>query len=147
MWVLSARRSTSAEFGSVVNAAFGARLRRARRSKDISQEELAVLVGLSRVTVATIEAGGQNVQLQHVFRFAQALDVPIDELIPSVQEIDQRQTSLRGARGYAASGEVFLEDARALLRHLRGDPNEPQKLDEAGNRRPRSPTPKRAPRR
>jgi len=58
----------------IVNDVFGEKLRQMRRLRNLSQTELGELVRLSRVTIANIEGGKQNVQLHQVFAFAMALD-------------------------------------------------------------------------
>jgi len=73
---------------SSVNSLFGVKLSAARRSRNLSQSELGKRVGLSRITIAKLERGVQNVQLCQVFLVARALDIPPDELIPSSQEVD-----------------------------------------------------------
>ena len=108
-------------FSKAINTAFGLKLRAVRRSLDLSQGELAVRVGISRVTIATIEGGKQNVQLQQVFLIARALDVPVGELIPTLPEVEQRYSRLQAitANPITASGQMFLEDARALLQQIK----------------------------
>lgn len=119
------KRSEIGGFTSSVNAAFGAKLRRRRRSLDLSQEELAARVGLSRVTVATIESGKQNTQLQHVFLFAKALDASPEELVPTTKEVQEYQGS---------SFTDILKDARALLLQMKRVSHEQQASDPTANR-------------
>jgi transcriptional regulator with XRE-family HTH domain len=102
-----------------VNVAFGSKLRRLRRSQEVSQGELASRVGLSRVTVATIEGGKQNTQLHQVFLFARALDVPLEELVPTLQEVEKHRASDELGGGVDTSGVLFLRDARELLLQLK----------------------------
>ena len=71
-----------------VNFLFGEKLSSARRARKISQVELGKRVKLSRITIAKLERGAQNVQLSQIFMLAQALDVPPEELIPSSRELD-----------------------------------------------------------
>jgi transcriptional regulator with XRE-family HTH domain len=81
-----------------VNSLFGQRLALARRSRRVSQAELANRVGRSRVTIANLESGKQNVQLHQVFTLAAALDVPATELIPdSVMVTQDPQTAITEA--------------------------------------------------
>lgn len=120
------KKNASLEFSRAVNAAFGARLRTVRRSKDVSQGELAARAGLSRVTVATIEGGKQNIQLSQVFLFARALDVPSNELIPTLPEVEQRFARVGAmiANPITASGAMFVENARTLLLQMKEDAHE-----------------------
>lgn len=107
------------DLSAAVNVAFGAKLRRLRRSKEVSQGELASRVGLSRVTISTIEGGKQNTQLHHVFLLARALDVSVEELVPNIQEVEQQRSSDQLGSGIDTSGALFLKDARALLLQLK----------------------------
>jgi transcriptional regulator with XRE-family HTH domain len=115
------KRPEVAALAEAINSAFGARLRQLRRSQEVSQLELASRVGISRVTVATIEGGKQNTQLHHVFLFARALDVPVEKLVPSLEEVERERRLVDEPSGGRAvtSGELFLRDARAQLLQLR----------------------------
>jgi transcriptional regulator with XRE-family HTH domain len=117
--VVADRREAAKLFARAVNKAFGVKLRRSRREREVSQAELASRVGSSRVTIATIEAGNQNTQLQHLFIFAKALDIPIYELIPSATEVENQQSSVHNRRGGRQSKSEILEEARALLLQIR----------------------------
>jgi transcriptional regulator with XRE-family HTH domain len=81
-----------------VNTLFGQRLASARRSRRVSQSELGNRIGRSRVTIANMESGKQNVQLHQVFILAEALNVPATELIPdSVMVKQDLQTAITDA--------------------------------------------------
>ena len=123
------------DFSKAINTAFGAKLRRFRRSRDVSQGELASRVGLSRVTIATIEGGKQNTQIHHVFLFARALDVPPEVLVPSLQEVKQQQRSddKLGDGRVTTSDILFLQDARALLLQMKKGSYEQQATDETAD--------------
>lgn len=54
---------------------FGRRLRRLRKERDLSQEQLAHMAKLDRTYVSSCEAGRRNVSLRTIVRFATALDV------------------------------------------------------------------------
>jgi len=62
---------------------FGRRLRAARGEADISQAHLGRAVGLSRASIANIEAGRQHVALDQLFDFARALGIETTALLPS----------------------------------------------------------------
>jgi transcriptional regulator with XRE-family HTH domain len=61
---------------------FGQRLREVRRQKGISQEKLADLAGLHRTYVSLVERGQCNVSLLNIEKLANALDVPLADLMP-----------------------------------------------------------------
>lgn len=56
------------------------RLKAARASKDLSQEALAQLVGVSRQTINTIEKGDYNPTIKLCLAICHALGKTLDEL-------------------------------------------------------------------
>ncbi len=58
----------------------------ARIEKDVSQEQLAALVEVSRQTISMIEAGKFNPSLQLCIRICKALGKTLDELFWEVEE-------------------------------------------------------------
>jgi transcriptional regulator with XRE-family HTH domain len=96
-----------------VNLLFGQRLAAARRARKVSQAELANRIGRSRVTIANLESGRQNVQLYQVFSLATALDVPVPELIPDLAMVKQDpQTAIT---------EAFIQASKLTLQSRIGE--------------------------
>lgn len=95
-----------------VNAIFGQRLARARKSRSITQRELADLVGVSRVTVANIEGAKQNVQLAQVYSMARALNIAPSDLLPTAPELKYI------AEGAQTPEDTFKNLAKLRLREL-----------------------------
>ena len=56
------------------------KMKAARAAKDLSQEELAQLVGVTRQTIGMIEAGKYNPTLNLCIAICKALDKTLDEL-------------------------------------------------------------------
>ncbi|QOW22953.1 helix-turn-helix domain-containing protein [Novilysobacter avium] len=56
---------------------FGLRVRHFRKSKGISQEELADICGLHRTYIGSVERGERNITLKNAELIAQALDEPL----------------------------------------------------------------------
>lgn len=56
------------------------RLKAARAAKDLSQQELADLVGVSRQTVNAIEKGDYNPSIRLCIDICKVLDKTLDEL-------------------------------------------------------------------
>ena len=56
------------------------KLKAARAAKDLSQEQLAQLVGVTRQTIGMIEAGNYNPRLNLCIPNCKALDRTLDEL-------------------------------------------------------------------
>ena len=60
---------------------FAHRLRNLRRESDLSQQKLAELSGVGRVTIARIEAASQSPRLETIQRLAAAMGYPIQALM------------------------------------------------------------------
>lgn len=56
------------------------KLKSARAAKDLSQQELADLVGVSRQTINAIEIGNYNPTIRLCVAICKALDKTLDEL-------------------------------------------------------------------
>ena len=56
------------------------KLKSARAAKDLSQEQLAVLCGVSRQTINAIEKGDYNPTVNLCIAICRALDKTLDEL-------------------------------------------------------------------
>lgn len=59
---------------------FGLRLKEIRKSKKVSQEELAFKAGFELSQIGRIERGTINTSISHVAAIAKALEVPAEEL-------------------------------------------------------------------
>lgn len=58
-----------------VKKRFGAHLRRLRKAKGLSQEDVALICGLDRSYFGAIERGERNVSLVNIYRIAGAMKV------------------------------------------------------------------------
>lgn len=58
----------------------GKLIRKARRMRDLTQEEVAQMAGISRSLVASIETGISTPSLATLKKIALALDIPSSEL-------------------------------------------------------------------
>ena len=56
------------------------RLKAARAGKDLSQQAVADLVGVSRQTIAAVEKGDYNPTINLCIKICKALDKSLDEL-------------------------------------------------------------------
>ena len=56
------------------------RLKSARAAKDLSQQQLAELVGVSRQTISAIEKGDYNPTIKLCVAICKALDKTLDDL-------------------------------------------------------------------
>lgn len=67
-----------------INVAFGKAVALRREELELTQAELAGLVGMSRASIANIEKGRQNVLLHHAYDLAAALKMAkVGDLLPA----------------------------------------------------------------
>jgi len=110
---------------------FGAQLQRLRTSRDLTQEQLAVKAGLSRIYVAKLELGQHDPALSTLVRLAKVLRVSLTELLGESMshsvwwQVGENRFSTRGeAEEHAhATGEMFVarfqqNKAKGLTRRL-----------------------------
>ena len=56
--------------------------RNGKTTDPMTQDRLGVLVGLSRTSITNIEKGRQHVSLHQLYRIADALNIPVEALLP-----------------------------------------------------------------
>ncbi|MCC0000315.1 MAG: helix-turn-helix transcriptional regulator [Methylobacteriaceae bacterium] len=78
----SPRRASKPAMEDRLYRLFGSRVRALREEKNVTQDELAKRVDLSRTSITNIERGRQRVLLHQMVGIAQALDADPTELIP-----------------------------------------------------------------
>jgi transcriptional regulator with XRE-family HTH domain len=64
---------------------FGEQVRKLRKARGLSQEELAELAELHRNYIGGIERGERNVALLNIVRLAKALGVSLSELLKGIE--------------------------------------------------------------
>lgn len=73
-------------------AAFAARMREGRKARGLSQADLGQKVGLNKVAVLRIETGERHIRLDEAIRIANALSVPLYQMLrPEPLEFGERQ--------------------------------------------------------
>ncbi len=60
---------------------FGKNVKIERVKKDLTQEQLAEIMGVSQNYVASIEGGKENMSLGKILELSKALDVDIEDLL------------------------------------------------------------------
>lgn len=74
---------------------------------EMTQQQLAVLVGVTRQTVNAIEAGKYSPSLEVAFRIARVFDKPLEEVFQFVVEPEEVPTS-GGGDGTAAQARTSM---------------------------------------
>jgi len=65
---------------SDIKILLGQRIRELRKSKNMSQEQLAFSSGLSRQYIADVERGARNIAIVNIQKIAKALEIPLSEV-------------------------------------------------------------------
>lgn len=63
---------------------FGNRIRKLRKDKNLSQEELSFKANLHRTYIGMIERGEKNITLLNIEKIAKALDINIKDLFDGI---------------------------------------------------------------
>lgn len=61
---------------------FGERLRQLRKERDLTQDDLAALIGVTRGQIGHLETGTRGLSAADATKLARALNVSLAELIP-----------------------------------------------------------------
>lgn len=72
---------------------FGEKLRDARVSRDVSQEDLALTVGFDRTYISLLEGGKRNPSLRAICKIAAELKVQPADLMPEIKTKKNNQKS------------------------------------------------------
>jgi DNA-binding XRE family transcriptional regulator len=70
-------------------AALGAKIKQTREARGLTQQELATLTGINRVTLSRLEAGRQSPRLDTLNTLAKSLNLPVEELVASSATADR----------------------------------------------------------
>jgi len=73
-----------------VATAFGVALKRIRRSRTLTQQQLALTCGLDRTFISLLERGKRQPSLGTVFQIAKALDIPAVDMIRHTEKAMKR---------------------------------------------------------
>jgi transcriptional regulator with XRE-family HTH domain len=98
-----------------LNAEFGAIVRRLRKARGMTQDELARKTCLSRVAIANLELGRQGILLNRIYGLAAALGVEPQCLLPHRSEPDPEDAPPDPLLKSMEILKSELESARASL--------------------------------
>lgn len=60
----------------------GLNIRHNRKEAKLTESELGNLIGLTRATIANMEAARQGCSIENLYAIAKALDIPVTQLLP-----------------------------------------------------------------
>lgn len=82
----------------ILRVAFGQRLKMYRKKKGLTQSKLAEETYLKRTSITNIEKGKQLVSLAALYRLADALDVDVRDLLPTIPDLAETAKTLTQVR-------------------------------------------------
>lgn len=85
----------------------GAKIRAKRQERGLSQESLAIAVGLKRPSLSNIEKGRQNILLHTIHDIAETLNTTVDELLPD--RAQNEAVNISGLEKLATNVRAFVE--------------------------------------
>ena len=88
---------------------------RKRRGKDITQEDLAKGIGISRTSVVNIEKGRQRPSLHLLWNIGQFLEVDVINLIPTKRELTPAETQSKLVELINNNPNISLEEKERLI--------------------------------
>ena len=73
--------------GAALYAAIGMAVREARQDRQMTQEQVAQAVGLTRTSIVNIEAGRQRLTIDTLYDIADALSIQAVSLMPRNEDV------------------------------------------------------------
>jgi transcriptional regulator with XRE-family HTH domain len=89
----------------------GANIRTRRRQADVSQDDVAARVGISRATLANIETGRQRLLVHQLYRLAKVLGAKPSDLLPAAKD-DEMPSHLNAVEIH---GDVSAEQKKQVV--------------------------------
>jgi transcriptional regulator with XRE-family HTH domain len=68
----------------MVKKALGARIRELRNKSGLSQEQFALMIGMDRTYLASVESGKRNISLMNLKKIADGFNMTLSELFEDV---------------------------------------------------------------
>lgn len=70
----------------MVQRIFGNTIRQFRVGRGMSQEQLALSIGMDRTYYASVESGKRNISIQNIAKIAKGLDVDISDIFLKMEQ-------------------------------------------------------------
>lgn len=101
-------------------ADIGGRVRRARKRKGLSQDDLGQAVHLRRTSIANLEAGRQHPPVHVILLIAQVTESPVAELLPTIEDLARLVTVQRPTVDLAGQSDSTLDFVTTAIRRATG---------------------------
>ena len=93
----------------------GERLRKLRNYMDLTQEQVADILGIGRDAILRIENGKRKIDLQELMSFSKLYKISIDELIEDEHIINNNEVAF--ARGFNTLSEKDKKEILNLIEY------------------------------
>lgn len=77
---------------NLVYESIGQKIKKLRAEKGLTQEKLAIGIGVSRVSLANYESGKQYIYISDLYKVAEYFELQITDLLPSIENIKAKST-------------------------------------------------------
>ena len=71
-------------------------IRQLRRKRGLSQDVLSGLAGIGRTHLSMIENGEKNANVETLWRIADALDMPLSQMVRLIEDIHKEEYDKKG---------------------------------------------------
>ncbi len=109
---------------STKDISFGSKIKRLRTEKHLSQQKLADLVGINQTFISAIERDEKKPRFDVLTKLANALDVPIGELVDKEERQESFAMMLINQlidEGFIKDNEVSEKDMEMIIDAIRVD--------------------------
>lgn len=100
-------------------------IRKARKERGITQEELAKRIGVNRATVSKYESGQISIPFAQVLAIAEALDMTLYDLSPEFPEQHKQIMAASFEAGYFAREEENREEIEFAINEMQARESDP----------------------
>ena len=87
---------------------FGENLREIRKQRNITQEELAELLGVSRQAISKWESGNGYPETEKLIEISRQLNISLDYLLNDASNVAEKESGEEKSAVYAPSGKIAI---------------------------------------